>query len=121
MTGGSVSFEDLVMPDTTNNTLRLVLDANGVTPVNLSDDLTIEDNARLEVDISAYSWDNSWDIDLVTYAGTRTGEFDLGDITITGKNGGTVDHADAQHRNAPAKAEDDAIGDSGVLRSPRSR
>lgn len=68
--------------DTANSTLKFTLGATGVSPIEVTNALTVTSSSKLVVDMTSYNKVNG-DADLITY-GTMSGTFDATNITITG-------------------------------------
>ncbi len=55
--GGSFTAKDLVLSNATSSVVRFVSDAEGFSPVTVTDSLTVTDGASIEVDLSDYTCD----------------------------------------------------------------
>jgi hypothetical protein len=74
---------------TPDATLAFVLDETGAGQVTVGGTMTIDADAKLEVDLSGYNWEQGTEFVLVD-CGTLNTAFAEGNISVTGLNGGTI-------------------------------
>ena len=79
----------VVSGGTSSATLKFKADANGVTPINVAGRFAVSEQARLEVDMSAFDLTVGDRIWLVT-CNSMSGTFDAGNISVTGCKLGDV-------------------------------